>query len=362
MNTCNALDHKYYDIDLNITSLCNLRCAYCSIPEVSKSTKVPEKTIKRNFKIWIKKLINSSYKPRFIMVIGAEPLMASKELITYIINKIHKHFDIYVKIQTNGTLLTDEYANYLFKNLNKPEKLKIGWSIDGVKSLHDKYRDNSYDLAMLNMLNCAKKYPFLNHTITTVGHEHFQNNNEDELLNFIKVCHDNNIEPTISVADYSLNPKAKSKYNITFEEVWKPLANFLIKNNLLHLCRKYLAVNYCRRHKNNCPRILFDMGLGGVYTCEKTFDVKNAQFSNYINDENNNLDEHFQIKQCYFKDVKISDECKECEFYEFCQGGCPLKRDETGKPTGCEFTKYILEYLKYKTDLKDNYLEFLKNI
>jgi uncharacterized protein len=67
---------------------------------------------------------------------GGEPLLLKKEFYTYFVDKVNTVFKneikAYYTIQTNGTLLTPEWAE-LFANL----KIQIGISIDGLKEIND---------------------------------------------------------------------------------------------------------------------------------------------------------------------------------------------------------------------------------
>ena len=46
--------HKNLNVNLNLKAMCNLRCDYCSIPEVSKSTNVQDVTLLKNLDIYNK--------------------------------------------------------------------------------------------------------------------------------------------------------------------------------------------------------------------------------------------------------------------------------------------------------------------
>lgn len=347
--------HKNLNINLNLKSMCNLRCDYCALPEHSKSTNIQDATLLKNIDILLSKMVSEGYTWDFCMLIGAEPLMAKPETIATIFNKILEVYpNCRLKIQTNGTLFTEEYADRLENNMNVPEQLLIGWSLDGVKNIHDTWRDNSYDTAVHNLFTTNKTNIFNHSIIMSVGPMHFEDENKKELLWFTNKCLEEGVHPTFSVVDYKINENSNLDMNIANKELWKPFADFLIENNIIHLCEKYFNPSYCRREGNECSRVLFDLSDGGVYQCEKTFDIKGATLNNFLY---NTIEDCMYSRRCTTANCHIDPECFNCEFWDYCRGSCSLKRTD-GVAHSCELTKYILTHIK--NNLDTDYLAFLK--
>ena len=340
--------HKNLNVNLNLKAMCNLRCDYCSIPEVSKSTNVQDVTLLKNLDILLGKMLDEGYTWDFCMLIGAEPLMAKPETVAEVFNRIKKVFPkCRLKIQSNGTLFTDEYAGRLQAAMNHPEEMVMGWSLDGVRDIQNEWRDNSYDLAVKNLFSTNNKYIFTHQIIMSLGPQHFEPQYEQELLEFTNKCIANGIHPTYSVVDYSINENAVSKTNdivrVDKDVVWKPFSEYLIKNDFIVLCEKYFNVAYCRRDGNECSRVLFDLSDGGVYQCEKTFDINAATINNYVD---HSIEDCMVSRRGCTQNVEIHDDCNTCEYWDYCHGSCPLKRTE-GLAHACELTKSILGHIKY---------------
>ena len=352
--------HKNLNINLNLKAMCNLRCGYCSIPEVSKSTNIQDKTLLKNIDVLLAKMLEEGYIWDFCMLIGAEPLMAKPETIATVFNKIKEAYPkCRLKIQSNGTLFTDEYAGRLQDAMTHPEEMVMGWSLDGVRDIHNEWRDNSYDLAVHNLFLTNSKYVFPHQLIMSLGPQHFEPKYEQELLEFTKKCMEQGIHPTYSIVDYNINANAIDKMDgivrVDTEMVWKPFGDYLIKNNLISLCEKYFNTTYCRREGNECSRVLFDLSDGGVYQCEKTFDIHAATIDNYLD---SSIEECMLSRRACTQNCHIDEECLKCEFWDYCQGSCSLKRTN-GVAHACELTKKVLGYIKY--DLKEDYFKYLIN-
>ncbi|MDR2409063.1 MAG: radical SAM protein [Bacteroidales bacterium] len=123
------------EIVLKITSKCNLSCKYCYVYNKGDTSYVNEPHVisddiivkllqKLNYYCELHKLNNF-----FIVFHGGEPLLAGHKFYEKFIslsNKIVKYTKVGYALQTNGTLLTEEWCN-LLKDLN----IHVGISIDG---------------------------------------------------------------------------------------------------------------------------------------------------------------------------------------------------------------------------------------
>ncbi|MEL6558087.1 MAG: radical SAM protein [Bacteroidota bacterium] len=129
---------------VKVASRCNLNCSYCYMYNMGDTTylqqpKFMDMGIVRAFAERLKEY----YKDReqnsiYIAFHGGEPLMASPEFYqeaVKIIRDTLNGVEVYFTMQTNGTLLTEEWA----KLLNELD-IQVGISIDGPEAFHDKFR------------------------------------------------------------------------------------------------------------------------------------------------------------------------------------------------------------------------------
>ena len=123
-------------------SLCNLGCSYCyylkkadlypKVRSYRMTDEILEAYIDQHIKIYPNSVIRFSWH-------GGEPTILGIDYFRKIVGmqKRHKPSNklIVNGIQTNGTLLTEEWCRFLAK-----ERFTIGLSIDGPRELHDRYR------------------------------------------------------------------------------------------------------------------------------------------------------------------------------------------------------------------------------
>lgn len=124
-------------------AVCNLDCKYCFF--LSKDALYPGKhefMTHEMLEEYIKQILKAHKTPEVaISWQGGEPMLMGidffKKSIEYV--KKHKRHDQKIShtMQTNGTLINNEWAKFFKRN-----NYLIGLSVDGPKELHDKYRVN----------------------------------------------------------------------------------------------------------------------------------------------------------------------------------------------------------------------------
>ncbi len=120
---------------------CNLSCGYCFF--LSKDELYPGETFlmdERTLETYIRQLMSSSTGPEVHLTWqGGEPLLRGIEFFHRSVQLARRHAKpgqrVVHSIQTNGTLVDDEWAAFFREN-----HYLVGLSMDGPRTLHDAYR------------------------------------------------------------------------------------------------------------------------------------------------------------------------------------------------------------------------------
>ena len=126
------LTPKIKNLVLSLTGQCNFACRYCYAAEHNKEMMSVETALAAV------KMAASSLPEgeKFIIQFsGGEPLLNFKVLHAVVSHVYENKVPAVLQIQTNGSLLSDQIAKYLFKN-----KVAIGVSLDGKPKVNDKLR------------------------------------------------------------------------------------------------------------------------------------------------------------------------------------------------------------------------------
>ena len=149
-------------IDLLIfqsTSFCNLDCKYCYLPDRDVKNKIDIEKIE----ITLKRIVEENLiKDSFSIVWHAgEPTVLSIDFYRSVFKLIQEiipsNIKVYQHIQTNATLLNDEWCEFFIE-----VDMKVGVSIDGPQHINDRNRvlrngKGSYE-QIITGINYLKKH------------------------------------------------------------------------------------------------------------------------------------------------------------------------------------------------------------
>ncbi len=155
-------------------SMCNLDCTYCfylskeSLPNGPGAGKMSDKTLE----LFIRQYIESVTAPGVIFTWqGGEPMLRGIEFYRRVValQRQYARPDRHIEndLQTNGTLLDEEWCRFL-----KANRFLVGLSIDGPRELHDPFRVSkrgqpTFD-SVLAAARLLKRYEIPFNTLTCV--------------------------------------------------------------------------------------------------------------------------------------------------------------------------------------------------
>lgn len=141
MNTINPFSRPLYVMLKPVGAACNLRCHYCYYLEKACFYKDSSKRVlsEEMLDLFTKEYIEAQTMNDVLFTWhGGEPLMRPLSFYRKALElqkKYGRGRNISNVIQTNGTLLTDEWCRFLHEN-----NWLVGVSIDGPQEFHDEYR------------------------------------------------------------------------------------------------------------------------------------------------------------------------------------------------------------------------------
>ncbi len=161
---------------ISINNRCNLNCKYCHFHEKKESIVESEMDVFQildNIRQYIERNAIRSFKIGFVG--NGEPLLEFGKLREYIdhIADLLESGVVSAYTITNGTILDRAMVEYL-----SAHKVNVGFSIDGLKDIHDKWRCHSHDRVMKNIelyREVVGTYPSMN---CTVGKDILDNTDE----------------------------------------------------------------------------------------------------------------------------------------------------------------------------------------
>lgn len=388
-NISTPFAHPLYIMAKPAGSMCNLACKYCYYLEKANLYKDNKEELMSDTLLnkFIKEYIESQTTPNVLFTWhGGEPLMQPLSFYKKVLkleNQYAKGRTIDNCIQTNGTLLNNEWCKFLHDN-----HWLVGLSIDGPQQFHDKYRRNkqgqpSYNnvmhgIELLNKHNVEwNAMAVVNDTNVNypLDFYHFFKDMDCHYIQFTPIVerfiyHDdgrkiasvndiNAKDSNIHVTDFSVKPEQWGNFLCTIFDEW-------VRNDVgeyyIQLFDATLA-NWCGAEPGicsmakNCGQVGVIEFNGDVYSCDH-FVFPEYKLGN-IN--NKSLTEMMystrQIKFGTSKSLSLPRQCHNCEYLFACNGECPKNRfmitndGEKGLNYLCEgyykFFKHVAPYMDY---------------
>lgn len=340
-----------------VSSMCNLSCRYCYYLEKANLYRNEDKagrfTMSEDLLVrFIRDYIESQTMPQVLFSWhGGEALMRPLSFYKRVV-ELQKRYargvQIDNSIQTNGTLLTDEWCEFFREN-----GWLVGVSIDGPQEFHDEYRRNKMGQPsfrkVMQGINLLNKHGVEWNALAVVND--FNADYPLDFYNFFKEIGCRYIQFTpiverfyphkdgrhlaspmdngkVALADFSVSPEQWGEFLVTLFDEWvkEDVGKYFIQ-----LFDATLA-NWVGQQPGVCTmaRTCGHAGVmeynGDVYSCD------HFVFPEY---KLGNIRTHTLVEMMYGerqqqfgmdKYAKLPAQCKNCEFLFACNGECPKNR------------------------------------
>lgn len=285
-------------------------------------------------------------------------------------------------LQTNGTLLTDEWCQFL-----KQQGFMVGISIDGPQTVHDRYRRDrngggTFARAMQG-LRLLQKHGVEYNVLTTVAREtarqplevyRFLKETGVEFIQFAPVVerlpdhrsirHGLKLgcpaaldrQEVAAVTPWTILPDEYGDFLIAIYEEWvrRDVGRVFVMNFEWALNAWIGDPSPVCIHAQQCGRSLVIEHNGDVYACDHCvypeFMLGNVLTERLIDLAERSRQRGFGVG----KETALPRQCRECNVLAACRGGCPKQRfamsgdDQPGFPYLCAgYRKFFLHIRKY---------------
>lgn len=354
MNTFAPFARPMYIMAKPVGSLCNLACHYCYYLEKAKLYQDNPRQIMTDelLEKFIKEYIESQTMPQVLFTWhGGETLMRPLDFYKKVIalqRKYARGRTIDNCIQTNGTLLTDDWCRFFHDN-----HWLVGVSIDGPQEFHDEYRKNKQGkpsfVKVMQGINLLNKHQVEWNALAVVND--FNADYPLDFYHFFKAigCRYIQFTPIVerifqhsdgrylasveegaaeTVTDFSVTPEQWGNFLcIIFDEwVQNDVGEYFIQlfdATLANWVGEQPGVCSLAKNCGHAGVIEFN---GDVYACDH-FVFPQYKLGNIYS--KSLVEMMYSEKQLQFgrdKSEKLPIQCKECQYLFACNGECPKNR------------------------------------
>lgn len=327
------------------SSLCNMRCEYCFYHDVADHRDVKsfglmsEETAERLIR---KALAFANGESIAFAFQGGEPTIRGLDFFKFFCQKVKelnlKNSQIYYGLQTNGTLINDEWASFFKEN-----KFLIGLSLDGDFNNNAFRIDEKHQNAFYKTLKAADiftKHKVDFNILTVLTGKCAEN--IDSILHFFKKRGFRYLQfiPCLrpfgdkTESELYMTPKQYSHFLIhgfnayVKDYIRDDYTSIRYFDNLVHL---YLGnpTEQCGMC-GHCMHQFVAEGNGNIYPCD--FYCTDEWLLGNINTPTESFDTlaHSEKAIKFLKEsLAVKEECKKCKYYPICRGGgCKRSRED----------------------------------
>jgi uncharacterized protein len=349
-------------------SACNLDCSYCfylskqTLPGGPGGGHMDDNLLARFVRDYIESVTGDEVVFSWQ---GGEPTLMGLDFFEKVVALQRRYAKegqrIENDLQTNGTLLDEDWAKFL-----KQHRFLVGLSIDGPKEIHDHYRitkrgeptfDTVYAAAMMlkrhrvpfNTLTCVNRF---NASRPLDVYRFLRRELNSTYLQFIPIVEPVGFEttapqkwdasklpmvgsprakpghPVSVVTPWSVDP---DEYGYFLSKVWDEWIARDVGKVLINFCET-LVVQHMGMpsqiciHAETCGKGVAIEHDGSVYACDhyvypeyRLGNIREKSLGDMVFDP-------LQVKFAYAKSESLPAYCKRCEFLKDCWGECPKNR------------------------------------
>lgn len=319
------------------SSLCNLACKYCFYCDVATHRDEFSMGIMKHEtaeKLIAEALAFADGCSVAFAFQGGEPLVAGVEYFEFFTKKVkelnRKNSEIFYSIQTNGTLVTDEWAKFFFEN-----KFLVGLSLDGdyegnkfrvdrngqnsyykIIAAANKFKKHKVEYNILTVLTgyCAENAERIYKYFRANGHRYLQ------FIPCLRPFGDN------SESELYMTPRQYTDFLI---KIFNLYVKDFVRGNYISIRQfdNYVRMYLGERPEQcglggHCTHQLVVEGNGNVYPCD-FYCTDEWLLGNIEETSLRDLANSKKATEFIRQSLAVPEKCKQCRVYPMCRaGGC----------------------------------------
>lgn len=341
-----------------LTESCNLACKYCCQDgKLGSGYFMDQATLEKS----LEAVAQNTQGPIHLLWFGGEPTLYGVKRFAKAMELVDQYFagrTVYHGLQTNGTLINDEWADLLAKR-----GFAVTVSLDGPPWLHNQQRvyragaqagQGTFEAVWQGITNLRKVgiNPRVSAVLTPRGLDHaeelvdwFESQGVRE-MDFVPSTrfHEGHFEVEISGKQYK-------DFIMRVLDRWLAIGNPNFRVRILSEISRKLAghtPHYCKL-QGKCSHFVGFAHNGDVYPCDEFSGMKEFCLGNIHQHTLKELMTSPKAIEFFRRWAQIPVNCRSCKWLHFCRGGCAWERQLSGNPDQqtimCEAMQAILERL-----------------
>ena len=327
---------------LQPTPFCNINCDYCYLPQRSSKRFLSLDLLEKIFRnLFASTLIDTQCT---VVWHAGEPCAMPLDFYEKAFQKIHelnaKNYRILHSMQTNGTLISEAWCEFI-----KKHNIHIGISIDGPAFIHDAHRKTrsgkGTHSSVMRGIELLRSYGIDFHAIAVITQQSL--NFADEIFRFFLEQHITrvgfNIEEIEGMNTSSSLQKSGTetryvKFMRRINELTKNAPQSFVVREFEHILNFIVQDSYIEQSEQTIPFSMLSIDCDGNFTTfsPEFLGLKSLIYGDFVlgNVENDTFESVYtsQKFQKIYQDITNGVElCRNtCEYFPLCGGGAPVNK------------------------------------
>lgn len=322
-----------------VGDMCNMACSYCYERERLRFSHQKKMRLEDMRRI-VENLMCDGSNVQEIFLHGGEPLLAGIEFFEALVNEVNSRFGegkISFGVQSNATLINDEWIEFFHRH-----EFRVGVSIDGDSSIHDRHRvfpngNGSFNAVRENISKLTGRVSNVG-AIAVVTKRTMQERNSAarifEALSELGIQYID-VHPALTVHDVAgsaandnPSPRDFASFMGDLLSVWRCSQDTRVRVRNIENVLENLSVvpsDTCYS-SGRCGQILGIEPDGRVAPCTRPFS-KHSILGNALEDSIFAIERGRANKEFLDQEARGRSKTKGCEWHSLCgQGNCPHER------------------------------------
>ena len=342
-----------------LTESCNLACKYCyEEDKLGSGFFMDQATLEKA----LQEVASNTRGTIHLLWFGGEPTLYGLKRFKQAMELVDKYFagrTVYHGMQTNGSLVDEQWANFLAER-----RFAVTVSLDGPQWLHDKQRpqrcalgkaaQGSFELVMRGIENLRKVgiNPRVSAVATPEALLH-----PEELVEWFEAQGFKEMDFVPSTRyhqgkfEVEVDGHQFKEFIMRVLDRWLTLENPNFKVRLLSETARKLAgktPHYCKLEGRCSHFVGFDHN-GDVYPCDEFSSIPEVRLGNIHEHSLKELMTSEKAIEFFRQWAQVPPACTKCKWFHFYRGGCAWERQLSGSPDSptimCEALQAIFERL-----------------
>jgi uncharacterized protein len=325
-------------------SRCNLHCKYCFYygtdrfleGDAGRGKTMSVQTMDR----LVKELLSYRMQQSIFCWQGGEPTLCGLDFFRAVVESEKRHGidgqTVGNALQTNGMVLDEAWCKFLAEY-----HFLVGLSLDGPRKLHETYRGKSFERVMQAarvMRECGVEF----NVLCVVSQANVRHGAEvyewlvEQGFNEIQFIPAREVGPDGTLLPFSVSGEEFGRFLLAAFERWFPRDVGAVNERVFNSLLSHFACgepNLCTFRTRCGDYIAVERG-GEFFPCD--FYIRPEHQLGKLGERP--LHEFYTtVRQESFGKLKgaVDAECRQCEFFAMCNGGCPRDRLPNGRNAHC---------------------------